>query len=385
VRVKEAPGIAMVGNAVSCGFAVLAGIMDVINTAQNEGFSIQNVATYTVRGAGIALECGAGTRAVKKLYDSCGGSISKQIAFFGAGLAAANIDFLLSYGKSFDGETKIMTRAGYVAIKDIAVGDEVASIDEKTGRKVWRKVTELFSRQAPNTLNVELEDADGKRIKIKTTLEHPFHVEAWDGKVETMLAALNGAAAVDPSRLFPSDGKTPFGDWVNAGALKIGDKVSTRESIPEANNNTLPGPRLIASNDNQPLTVTEIVRDSRAARVYNFEVESRDGEITHNYFVGDDAAWVHNAGFGNSFGSKVPSFLYGLYDGAGNFIRWGITNNPISRERDHQRQFGKSCKLKVVETGTRRHVAGLERWLERFMDGPRNNTPWSGTGGIGGN
>jgi hypothetical protein len=195
-----------------------------------------------------------------------------------------------------------------------------------------------------------------------------------------MIADLNGSASVDPSRLFPSDGKTPFGDWVNAGALKAGDKVSTRDSIGQS------GPRIeTAANDNDPLTVTEIIRDSRAARVYNFEVESREGQITHNYFVGDDAAWVHNAGFGNSFGSKVPSFLYGLYDGAGNFIRWGITNNPISRERDHQRQFGKSCKLKVVETGTRRHVAGLERWLERFMGGPGNNTPWSGTGGIGGN
>jgi hypothetical protein len=104
-----------------------------------------------------------------------------------------------------------------------------------------------------------------------------------------MIADLNGSASVDPSRLFPSDGKTPFGDWVNAGALKAGDKVSTADSIENY------GPR-IAANDNAPLTVTEIIRDNRAARVYNFEVESREGEITHNYFVGDDAAWVHNAG-----------------------------------------------------------------------------------------
>jgi hypothetical protein len=72
-----------------------------------------------------------GTRAVKKLYDSCGGSILIETAFFGAGLAAANIDFLLSYGKSFGGDTKIMTRAGYVAITRIRVGGEVASIDRE--------------------------------------------------------------------------------------------------------------------------------------------------------------------------------------------------------------------------------------------------------------
>jgi len=29
--------------------------------------------------------------------------------------------------------------------------------------------------------------------------------------------------------------------------------------------------------------------------VYNLEVESRDGQITHNYFVGEEELWVHNA------------------------------------------------------------------------------------------
>jgi hypothetical protein len=162
----------------------------------------------------------------------------------------------------------------------------VAAIDEKTGAKVWRKVTAIFSKQSASKVDLELQDADGKRTKIKTTLEHPFHVEHWDGKVETMVAALNGQASVDPSRLFPSDDKTQFGDWVKAGALKAGDQVSTADSIENF------GPRL--ANDNAPLTVTDIIRDSRAARVYNFEVESQNGEVTHNYFVGDDAAWVHN-------------------------------------------------------------------------------------------
>jgi len=29
--------------------------------------------------------------------------------------------------------------------------------------------------------------------------------------------------------------------------------------------------------------------------VYNLEIESRSGEITHNYFVGEDGVLVHNA------------------------------------------------------------------------------------------
>lgn len=54
------------------------------------------------------------------------------------------------------------------------------------------------------------------------------------------------------------------------------------------------GEMLKAANDNGSLTVANIVRGNRTARVYNFEVESRAGEITNNYFVGDAQAWVHN-------------------------------------------------------------------------------------------
>lgn len=97
-----------------------------------------------------------------------------------------------------------------------------------------------------------------------------------------------------PARLFPSSGKTPFREWVKAGALKQGDSVLTSASMVKtaiANG----GEMLKAANDNGSLTVAEIVRGNRTARVYNFEVESRAGEITNNYLVGDAQAWVHNA------------------------------------------------------------------------------------------
>jgi hypothetical protein len=177
-----------------------------------------------------------------------------------------------------------------------------------------------------------LEDAAGKRISIKTTLNHPFHVEGWVSNrslvVEAEVADLsqfyldydaNGSPAastsvtsaidlkanliIDPSRLFPSEDKTRFGDWVKAGALKRGDKVSTLGSVPDsvpADNAIGPiasGP--VAANDNvrtnAPLTVADILRDNQPSRVYNFEVESLRDQLTHNYFVGDDwQSWVHN-------------------------------------------------------------------------------------------
>ena len=74
----------------------------------------------------------------------------------------------------------------------------------------------------------------------------------------------------------------------------MGDKLSTLNSI------TSFGPTVEAAiargkdSANQPLTVTATNRHDRALRVYNLEVESRTGQITHNYLVGDDLVWVHN-------------------------------------------------------------------------------------------
>lgn len=138
-----------------------------------------------------------------------------------------------------------------------------------------------------------------------------------------LYAALGGTPQVSGEALSPSVEATKFGDWVKAGALKSGDRISTAGSITKA------GPRvekaandasvsavlkphtptdrvigkdeqttLLADNDNQPLTVLDILRDPTPTRVYNFEVESLPGEITRNYLVGDDAAWVHNYTFG---------------------------------------------------------------------------------------
>jgi hypothetical protein len=212
-------------------------------------------------------------------------------------------------------------------------------------------------------------------------LNHPFHVEDWDGEVETLVADLSQLPAIDPSRLFPTDDKTRFGDWVKAGALKLGDKVSTLSSVPDfvPDDNAF-GPR-VAANDNgsdnaagnQPLTVTEILRDNTPTRVYNFEVESLSGEITHNYFVGEDQAWVHNAGIGRN--DLRRTFLYKLYDQAGNFLKWGITINPKTR-------YPKCKKYKLVPQacGCRSDMLDLERPMVENDPGPMNFEPWAGSG-----
>ena len=98
----------------------------------------------------------------------------------------------------------------------------------------------------------------------------------------------------DLARLFPTEGRTAFGRWVKAGALKPGDRVSTRGSVEGAN-------------DNEALILRSIERDDADQRVYNFAVQSLPGEVTHNYLVGEGEWWTHNDS-GRRFG---PVTFYG--------------------------------------------------------------------------
>ena len=89
-------------------------------------------------------------------------------------------------------------------------------------------------------------------------------------------------SGLEPYDYFPSEESTKFGDWVKAGALKAGDQLSIHDGVDEVSGD-------------KTLTVVSNTRDNTPTRVYNLEIESRPGEITHNYFVGEDGVLVHNA------------------------------------------------------------------------------------------
>jgi len=84
---------------------------------------------------------------------------------------------------------------------------------------------------------------------------------------------------------------------VKAGALKVGDQISTVASLSELRSSApLARSGVNKISGDQAVTIKSITTDNTPHRVYNLEIESRDGEITHNYFVGEDEVWVHNAG-----------------------------------------------------------------------------------------
>ena len=318
MALRVAAPAARIGNAISCRFGQIAGVLNVIPVGTGEAAVERTIETFSTVANGMHQMCGA--RAVFKKFriTPCGKRRVIGMVTRGFSMLAGNHDYFV--GKSFTGDTLVLTATGYRPIREIEAGDKVAAMDELTGRVVWRKVLETYQRVAPGTLTLTVEDADGNIEELTTTPEHPFHVEEWDGKLDTLahaigldgpsasatkaandneaygprlaFAASEGVALLDghaQSRLFPTEGTTPFGTWVKAGALKTGDTLSTRFSIETANDNDP-----VAAPAGAPLTLRSIQRDDTERRVYNFAVQSLNGELTHNYLVGDAEWWTHN-------------------------------------------------------------------------------------------
>jgi|GEM_PF-1606206 len=165
-------------------------------------------------------------------------------------------------------------------------------------------------------------------------------------------------------RLFPSEGKTSFGEWIKAGALKQGDKVSTAKSIAaksatpdgapngSANHNRTAeaGVTPPAANDNAPLVVSNILLNDHLARVYNFEVESRPGEITHNYLVGDEQAWVHNGLWERIRGPLAGAIMEWFGDDPS---KSGYNRSPEEPVRPGISDNGPRCEIEQVPPGSK--------------------------------
>jgi hypothetical protein len=139
----------------------------------------------------------------------------------------------------FAAGTKLYTRRGWVAVEALVEGDEVAARHESEpgGAVEWKPVEATFRRTGRI---LHLHFANGELIR--TTPEHPFHVE---GK-----------------------------GWTAAGALREGDRLET----------------LIGDS----VALTEVYDTEEWETVYNVRVAD-----FHTYFVGEEewgfAVWAHNS------------------------------------------------------------------------------------------
>ena len=88
---------------------------------------------------------------------------------------------------------------------------------------------------------------------------------------------------------------------------------------------------------------------SRAVRVYNLEIESRPGEITHNYLVGDQLVWVHNARtrrrVPNDISRDSTGRVHDLTDDIPNNLSGGDLDDAIDElEQDREERRNDLCR-----------------------------------------
>jgi hypothetical protein len=137
------------------------------------------------------------------------------------------------------------------------------------------------------------------------------------------------------------------GEWIAAGKIQVGDQVES-----------LAGPwRRVVSIT--PVAGTETV--------YNFTVDK-----DHDYFVGETGFLVHNAS-GCNCDPNAYAELYELYDGFGNFLKWGISFDASTLYTGPTLDgYGGSPGPNVVDSGTRRNMLSQERELKKRFPGPLN-------------
>lgn len=68
----------------------------------------------------------------------------------------------------FHPDTPVVTRTGTKRIADISIGDEVQSIDETTGRAIWKRVTNQIKTESAHKPKVQVTLDNGHSIKCTT-------------------------------------------------------------------------------------------------------------------------------------------------------------------------------------------------------------------------
>ncbi len=226
------------GNAIMCGIAAIPGIGDLASLARKSynafktsktGIKVMN-ALKKYKGVEKILsslrgKMKTGARGLSKLSEGFGKLFDRIKNLLKGGCMD---------GRCFTGDTLVLTKHGYTAIKEIQKGDEILSRDEKTGRTGFKEVEDVFIRTVHTIYHVWL---DGKE-EIKTTAYHPVYVQEQG--------------------------------WVTAINLREGDTLETMEGT---------------------ACITKIVKERHEEPVTVYNLAVKDWV---SYFVGQVRVYVHN-------------------------------------------------------------------------------------------
>ncbi len=242
-------------NAIMCGIAAIPGIGDLASLAR------KSYNAFKTSKTGIkVMNALKKYKGVEKILSSLRGKVktgAKGLSKLSKGFESLfdRIKNLFKHicikkGRCFTGDTLVLTKYGYTAIKEIQKGDEILSRDEKTGRTGFKEVEDVFIRASHTIYHIWL---DGKE-EIKTTAYHPVYVQEQG--------------------------------WVAAINLREGDTLETMEGT---------------------ACITKIVkkRHEEPVTVYNIAVKD-----WVSYFVGQVRVYVHN-GNGYEGDSKIANYYVG--------------------------------------------------------------------------
>ena len=237
------------GNAIMCGIAAIPGIGDLASLAR------KSYNAFKTSKTGIkVINTLKKYEGVEKILSSLRGKMktgAKGLNKLSEGFESLfhRIKNLLKHGcikkgRCFTGDTLVLTKHGYTAIKEIQKGDGILSRDEKTGKTGFKEVEDVFIRAVHTIYHVWL---DGKE-EIKTTAYHPVYVQEQG--------------------------------WVTAINLREGDTLETMEST---------------------ACITKIVKERHEEPVTVYNLAVKDWV---SYFVGNVRVYVHN-GLGYTPGDPI--------------------------------------------------------------------------------
>lgn len=78
---------------------------------------------------------------------------------------------------------------------------------------------------------------------------------------------------------------------------------------------------------------------------------------------------------GNSASSPAVTYLYRLYHEDGTYLKTGVSKNPFNR---YGRSFMEDKSMEVLQSGNRREILNLERFIVERDPGPLNRERWAG-------
>ena len=178
----------------------------------------------------------------------------------------------------FVGGTLVNTEYGLKKIENIKIGEKVYTYDLVNREVILKEVTETFNERVSKIIKIEIEN----NVIIETTVEHPFYVK-------------------------------DIG-WVEAGKLKEGDKLFSREL-----------------GDTEIAAVREDIYLDRD--VYNLQLEGN-----HNFFVSELGLLVHNE-------TPCMEALKKLDDEIAKLVKEGASEDVVKKLTKERNKLGKKLDI----------------------------------------